>query len=220
MDGAYEQERKKAVTAFLERRRYNPKQRDFFNERAAAWDRMTVHDPLKVERIVSLLELKGDEAILDVGTGTGAMIPYYEDRLRSGRVCAIDYSERMVEQCRKKFPSKGHPKVSFRVLDLYQADYSPEFDRVVCYSCFPHFPDPQGAISKLAGFLKAGGSLVIAHSSSKEHINTIHEEGGDEICTDFLPEVAIMRAMMEDAGLIPYHEQDDQDYYIIMARRP
>jgi demethylmenaquinone methyltransferase/2-methoxy-6-polyprenyl-1,4-benzoquinol methylase len=212
-----EGEAEEKVTAFLQRRRFNPKQRDFFNERASAWDEMTVHDPLKVERIVSLLELKGDEAILDVGTGTGVMIPYYELRLTSGRVTAIDYSERMIERCRDKYPSKEHPKVSFRVLDLYQADYGPEFDVVVCYSCFPHFPDPQGAIMTFAGCLKEGGRLIVAHSSSKEHINTIHEEGGEEICTDFLPEIDIMREMMRRAGLETVTEQDDEEYYIAIA---
>jgi demethylmenaquinone methyltransferase/2-methoxy-6-polyprenyl-1,4-benzoquinol methylase len=208
------------VDEFLERRRYNPKQRDFFNQRAAVCDQMTVHDPLKVERIASLLELKGDEEIMDVGTGTGVMIPLYEGRLTSGRVTAIDYSERMIERCREKFPEKEHPKVSFRVLDLYQADYGPEFDLVVCYSCFPHFPDPQGAIVRLAGCLRKGGRLIVAHSSSKEHINTVHEEGGEEICTDFLPESGLMSVMMARAGLRTYFEQDDQDYYIVMATKP
>jgi demethylmenaquinone methyltransferase/2-methoxy-6-polyprenyl-1,4-benzoquinol methylase len=208
------------VQGFLERRRHNPKQRDFFDQRAGVWDHITVHDPLKVERIASLLELKGDEAIMDVGTGTGVMIPYYEKRLTSGRVTAIDYSEKMIERCREKFPQEEHPKVAFRVLDLYQADYGPEFDLVVCYSCFPHFPDPQKAIMRLAGCLREGGRLIVAHSSSKEHINKVHEEGGAEICTDFLPESGVMSEMMARAGLRTYFEQDDQDYYIVMARRP
>lgn len=208
------------VREFLERRRHNPKQRDFFDQRAAAWDQMTVHDPLKVERIVSLLDLKGDEAVMDVGTGTGVMIPYYEGKLSSGKVTAIDYSERMIERCLEKYPREEHPKVHFRVMDLYQADYGPVFDLVVCYSCFPHFPDPQGAILKLAGCLRKGGKLVVAHSSSKEHINTVHEEGGEEICTDFLPESGVMSMMMTRAGLRTYLEQDDQDYYIVMAVKP
>lgn len=208
------------VGEFLERRKHNPKQRDFFNQRAEVWDKIIVHDPLKVERIVSLLVLKGDEVVMDVGTGTGVMIPFYEDRLNSGRVTAIDYSERMIERCREKYPEDEHPKVSFRVLDLYHVDYGPVFDLVVCYSCFPHFPDPQGAIVKLAGCLREGGRLIVAHSSSKEHINTVHEEGGEEICTDFLPGSEVMSAMMAKAGLKTYFEQDDQDYYIVMARKP
>lgn len=92
------------------------------------WDEMNVHDPMKVERIFSLLELKGNKAILAVGTRTGVMIPHHEPRLTSGRVTVIDYSERIIERCREKYPGKDHPKASFRVLDLYQTDYGPEFD--------------------------------------------------------------------------------------------
>jgi demethylmenaquinone methyltransferase/2-methoxy-6-polyprenyl-1,4-benzoquinol methylase len=68
-----------------------------------------------------------------------------------------------------------------------------------------------------AGCLKEGGRLIVAHSSSKEHINTIHEEGGEEICTDFLPEIDIMREMMRRAGLETVTEQDDEEYYIAIA---
>ncbi len=43
---------------------------------------------------------------------------------------------------------------------------------------------------------------------------------GAVICTDFLPESGVMSEMMARAGLRTYFEQDDQDYYIVMARRP
>ncbi len=208
-----------AVRDFLNRRAFNPKQMGFFDERAAIWDDITVHDRLKVERITSLLGIEEDYAILDVGTGTGIMIPFYESHLTTGRICAIDYSEGMIEQARSKYPEPEHPLVSYRVQDLYQADFGPVFDLVVCYSCFPHFPDPLKAISVLGGCLKEGGRLAIAHSSSKEHINKVHEDGGEEICTDFLPEMDIMRYMMEMAGLRSEFEQDDSEYYIMIARK-
>lgn len=211
--------RNEAVREFLARRRPNPKQRDFFNERAATWDRITVHDMDKVERIADLLGLKGHEYVLDVGTGTGVMIPFYERRLTSGKVLAIDYSEGMIEQARRKYPESDHPLVSYRVMDLYQADFGPEFDLVVCYSCFPHFPDPLGAIKVLGGCLRPGGRLVIAHSSCKEHINRVHEEGGDEICADFLPSMEVMKAMMTEAGLAMLYEQDDQEYFVAVAQK-
>lgn len=208
-----------AVSDFLSRRAFNPKQMDFFEERAAIWDKITVHDHQKVERITSLLGMKGDEMILDVGTGTGIMIPFYEKHLTTGRVCAIDYSEAMIEQARKKYPEPDHPLVFYRVLDLYRADFGPVFDLVVCYSCFPHFPDPLKAICVLGGCLKEGGRLVIAHSSSKEHINKVHMDGGEEINTDFLPEMKVMKAMMEMTGMGMEFEQDDSEYYIAIAKK-
>jgi hypothetical protein len=46
-------------------------------------------------------------------------------------------------------------------------------------------------------------------------------DGGDAINNDFLPEMKVMRAMMEMAGMRMEFEQDDSEYYIAIAtKRP
>lgn len=46
---------------------------------------------------------------MDVGTGTGVMIPFYEEKLTSGSILAVDYSEKMIEVAKKKSPSRNTP---------------------------------------------------------------------------------------------------------------
>jgi demethylmenaquinone methyltransferase/2-methoxy-6-polyprenyl-1,4-benzoquinol methylase len=132
----------------------NPKKREFFDERAEVWDEISVHDPEKVQYITDLLEIHREDRILDIGTGTGIMVPFYEKYLTTGRVVAVDYSEKMIEVARLKYPEKEHPQVSFRVADVYELKYDAEFDLVVCYSCFPHFPDQPLALKILSKALK------------------------------------------------------------------
>ncbi len=192
-------------------------QKEFFNKMAKDWDEVSIHEQDKVDYITTLLKIKGKERILDVGTGTGVMIPFYEKHLTTGSVLAVDFSENMIEQCRKKFPSSQHPKIDFQVGDIYDMTYEQEFDIVMSYSCFPHFTDHQKAIDIFARFLKQDGQLAIAHSSSRDHINHVHSHSSSHIQHDVLPSLEELHRMMGKAGLFVTFEQSDEDYHIIIA---
>lgn len=199
--------------------RINPKQKGFFNEKAGIWDEITIHNMEKVEYITKKLDIHGDERILDVGTGTGIMIPFYEKYLSNGSVVAVDYSEKMIEMARSKYPEGEHPKVSYLVSDLYDLDFNSDFDLVVCYSCFPHFVDQPLAIDICSRALKEGGRLAVAHSDSAKKINSVHMEGGVEISNDFLPSMERLKKMMTDRGLMVKFERDDDTYFICIASK-
>ena len=168
----------------------NPKQKDFYNQKAAVWDEITIHNLEKVQYISELMEIRNDAKILDVGTGTGIMIPFYERYLVDGCVVAVDYSDKMIDVARLKYPEKEHPLISYRVSDVYELTFSEDFDLVVCYSCFPHFVNQPLAIEVLSKALRKGGRLVVAHSDSARTINGVHMNGGLEIGNDFLPSTA------------------------------
>lgn len=197
----------------------NPKQKEFFNERAEKWDKITVHKLDKVQYITNLLEIKNNYKILDVGTGTGVMIPFYEKSLINGQVIAVDYSDKMIQTAKSKYPLEKHPLISFLVSDVYDLNFDSEFDLVVCYSCFPHFVDQPLAVKTLSKTLKTGGRLVVAHSDSAKKINGVHMEGGVEIANDFLPSMKILKQMMSDNGLSIIFERDDESYFICIARK-
>ncbi len=202
---------------FLSNRKPNGKQREFFDEHASQWDSMNHHEDDKMLYIVGLLGLRGDERILDAGTGTGIMIPYYLERIGSGKVTAVDFSPRMIEEASGKYPPSE--RLEYLVSDVCCLEPSGSFDLAVCYSCFPHFPDPRKAISSLAGTLRTGGRLVIAHSSSKDHINDVHRCGGEEISNDYLPDADVMAELFAEQGLETVFSRDDEDYYIVIGRK-
>ena len=203
----------------MNKKTVNPKQRDFFNEKAEIWDEVTVHNPEKVQYITELLEIHSDYRILDVGTGTGIMIPFYERYLVDGSVVAVDYSEKMIEVARSKYPEKEHPMISYLVSDVYELKYDADFDLVMCYSCFPHFVDQPLAIKILSRALRRGGCLAVAHSDSAKKINEVHMNDGMEIKNDFLPSMILLKQMMRENGLDVTFERDDDSYFICLARK-
>jgi ubiquinone/menaquinone biosynthesis C-methylase UbiE len=203
----------------MKEKNFNPKQKDFFNQKAVVWDEITVHNLEKVKYISELMEIRNDAKILDVGTGTGIMIPFYERHLVDGCVVAVDYSDKMIDVARLKYPEKEHPLISYRVSDVYELTFSEDFDLVVCYSCFPHFVNQPLAIKVLSKALRKGGRLVVAHSDSARTINGVHMNGGVEIGNDFLPSMQRLKQMMKDSGLTVTLERDDEDYFICIGRK-
>jgi len=197
----------------------NPKQKSFFNEKANVWDNITVHNLEKVQYITELLEIQSNDKILDVGTGTGVMIPFYKKYLMTGQVVAVDYSEKMIDVARLKYPEKDYPMISYKVSDVYELKYTEEFDLVVCYSCFPHFVDQPLAVKILSKALRTGGRLAVAHSDSAKKINGVHINGGVEIENDFLPRMEKLKQMMKENGLAVTFERDDESYFICIARK-
>ena len=196
----------------------NPKKKNFFNEKAEIWDDITIHDLEKVKYITEILGIHSDDRILDVGTGTGIMIPFYERYLVNGSVVAVDYSEKMIEVARSKYPEKEHPKISYIVSDVYDLKYDSDFDIVVCYSCFPHLVDQTLALKILSKALKKGGRLVIAHSDSAKTINGVHMNSG-EVRNDCLPSMELLKQMMKESGLEVTFERNDENYFICIARK-
>jgi cyclopropane fatty-acyl-phospholipid synthase-like methyltransferase len=191
---------------------------DFYGEHAECWDMHDTRDPRKISHVVDLLELKGGEDILDVGTGTGVLIPFYE-RHCPAHVKAIDISEKMISIAREKYPKDIHNNVDFVVQDLYDLDERPVYDRVVCYSCFPHFRDQSTAIVILASILKDGGILAILHSESREYIRSMHESRGEAVPHDALPDLDVIEKMFIDAGLYVVLKRDDEEYYVVIGRK-
>jgi ubiquinone/menaquinone biosynthesis C-methylase UbiE len=197
----------------------NSKKKGFFNEKAEVWDEISVHNLEKVQYISELLDIRGDDKILDVGTGTGIMIPFYEKYLVDGSIVAVDHSEKMIEVARSKYPEKKHPMISYLVSDVYELKYDSDFDLVVCYSCFPHFVNQPLALKILSKALKKGGRLAVAHSDSAKKINEVHMNGGTEIGNDFLPSMESLKQMMKDSGLAVTFKRNDEDYFICLARK-
>lgn len=192
----------------------------FFDELADDWNESVDHDPVKLERIVRLLGLEQGDRVLDVGCGTGAAVPYLLGRVGdTGEVLAIDVSPKMVAVARLKLPSEEYPNVKFVVGDVGEVGLDDEFNAILCYSCFPHFHDQRATIRYLAWGLKKGGTLVIAHSESRDAINAMHASGPDEICGDYLPPAGEIAEMMADAGLEVTETIDDEETFVVVGRR-
>ncbi|MEA3225659.1 MAG: methyltransferase domain-containing protein, partial [Planctomycetota bacterium] len=77
--------------------------------------------------LISELELRGDERIVDLGCGDGALTAELAALVPDGSILGIDASESMIETARK-----GHAEANlqFELLDISAIDFDSEFDVV------------------------------------------------------------------------------------------
>ena len=150
---------------------------EFFDGFAPQWDEDMVRDEEVIATILDNAGVKAGVSVLDVACGTGVLIPDY---LRRGAasVTAIDISPKMIDYAREKFPQSN---VHLLCADVETMRFESLFDCIVVYNAFPHFFDPAHLIEKLAGDLKAGGILTVAHGMSRERINRHHSGSASKV---------------------------------------
>ena len=89
---------------------------DFFNCVAKNWDNMIEVNDSKINYLLSKLEIKEDDSILDIGTGTGVLIPFLDNLIPSGFIRGIDISKGMLEVALEKYGNKSN--IAFDLVDV------------------------------------------------------------------------------------------------------
>jgi len=176
--------------------------REFFNEMASAWEQKFYTPGLAEhleKRIVPRFRLREGSRVLDVGGGTGGIIPFLLQAVGSqGKVHSIDFAEKMVEIARMKFARDS--RVSIQVASAEDLPFEDHFfDHVVCFGVFPHIENRPRALQEINRVLKFPGSLVIAHALSSREIRA-HHKGASPVSQDFLPEEEEMRRLLSENG--------------------
>ncbi len=109
------------------------------------------------------LELGADDALLDVGCGTGAA-----SRLASPvakTVVGVDLSGRMIDEATSL--AAGLDNVRFQRADADALPFADgAFTAVLCSNSFHHYPNPTRAVREMSRVLAAGGRIVIGDACS------------------------------------------------------
>jgi len=156
---------------------------DFFNKLAPDWDAGQILNAGNINTILDNAGVYASRSVLDVACGTGVLVPWYLER-EVASVTGVDISPEMVRIGRS---NHQYPQISFVLGDIEALSFDQQFDCVVVFNSFPHFPKPERLISKLARLLKPGGSLTIAHSMSLEQINQHHSGSASKVSIGLMP---------------------------------
>ena len=71
---------------------------------------------------------------------------------------------------------------------MWRTEFDRQFDCIMVYNAFPHFPDPKHLISVLAGLCKSGGRLSVAHGMSRDALTAHHSGRASNVSIDLLHE--------------------------------
>ena len=151
---------------------------EFFDLCAPSWDAEMIKSGVIINKILDNAEVGEGMTVLDVACGTGVMFDYYLDRGVSS-VVGIDISPEMAKIAASKY--SADPRVRVICGDVEDTAFEGTFDRIVVYNAFPHFPKPKRLIKVLAGLLKEGGRLTIAHGASRETIDGHHSGAASKV---------------------------------------
>ena len=189
---------------------------DFFDRLAPTWDRGMIHDDKKISAILANAGVKEGVSVLDTACGTGVLIPDYF-KAGAAHVVAIDFSPEMIRTARPKFTEL----LSSDRLELVCGDveeYFPDsrFDCILVYNAFPHFQDGDRLVSHLSGLLAPGGTLSIAHGTSRDAINSHHSGTAVKVSNGLMPAedlAAIFRKYLDVTAVI-----SNDDMYQVAGR--
>jgi demethylmenaquinone methyltransferase/2-methoxy-6-polyprenyl-1,4-benzoquinol methylase len=156
---------------------------EFFDRLAPGWDAEMVRNDEIINTILDNAGVTDGRDVLDVACGTGVLIPDYLKR-KVASVTGIDISPKMAEIAKTKFPQ---PEVTILCGDVETTDFGKQFDCIVVYNAFPHFPDPDRLIQTLSDLLKPGGTLTVAHGMSREKIDAHHHGVAHHVSNGLMP---------------------------------
>ncbi len=106
--------------------------------------------------VLSRLELNGDESVIDAGCGSGRVTEELIKRLPDGHVTAIDGSEAMIDEARKRLGDG----VSYEVADLAELEVEKPVDLIFSTATFHWILDHDRLFTHLRAALRPGGRLV------------------------------------------------------------
>ena len=127
--------------------------------------------------LLSLTEWRGDERVLDVGCGSGALLLPVAQRVPAGLAVGLDYSQAMVERCQSEAREQGIRLGLTRGTALRLPFPAATFDVVMANHMLYHVPDILTALAEAHRVLKPDGLFIAATNGANTmpQIEQVHQ---------------------------------------------
>lgn len=190
--------------------------RSYFEQMATEWDEPSAERTLGLEQLSLRLDriLPTSGTLLEVGTGTGILIPFLFQRRPQIQLVSLDLAFNMLQRARQREPQAGLAQANVRSLPFPNS----YFHSVICHNSFPHFGDHPTALQELKRVVGMGGNVIIAHDIGRERVNAVHMHiHAGFIHHHLLPSGQELTGLFKQVGLTPVQMEDESEYYLACA---
>ena len=144
----------------------------------------TISQPYIVALMTELLELKGGEKVLEVGTGSGYQAAILAELAKE--VYSIEIVETLASMARNRLLELGYQNIKVRAGDGYLGwPEAAPFDAVIITCAPDHIPKP------LIEQLKEGGRMVVPVGTYAQELKKIVKRSGKIETIDVIPVVFV-----------------------------
>ncbi len=144
----------------------------------------TISQPYIVALMTELLGLKGEEKVLEIGTGSGYQAAILAELARE--VYTIEIIEALAESAKNLLLKLGYQNIQVKTGDGYLGwpEVAP-FDAIIVTCAPDHIPKP------LIEQLKEGGRLVIPVGTFSQELKKVVKRSGKIETTDVIPVIFV-----------------------------
>lgn len=114
------------------------------------------------KKVVSKLNLKPDDKVLDIACGTGLNFKHIEKLIgKKGKITGVDYTRGMLKSAEKLIKSNNYNNIKLIQADAARLKLNQKFDAVISTLGFSSIPAHKAALKIAVNSLKKGKKLVI-----------------------------------------------------------
>jgi trans-aconitate methyltransferase len=193
----------------------NQLQRDHFSQRIHVFDPPLPEGvPERLKKIVASAKIVKEDTVLDVGTGTGILIPLIQ-AYEPSTIYACDLSKTMLEHLHKKYPYAK--TIASDIRDLTLPGQS--IDVVFVNACYSNIVDKPASFKNISRMMKSEGRLVISHPMGKSFIDFL-KKSSPFVLDDF-PEKSEAETLFSPYGLaIQVFVDEPKIYVLVLTKGP
>lgn len=135
------------------------------------WDDFTMNflKPMG-DAIIEALQIKEDDIVLDVASGTGEPGLTIAAMAKNGKVTGTDVADQMLVIAKENADAKGLKNFETKACDVCELPFDDSsFSKISCRMGFMFFPDMQMASDEMYRVLKTGGKMATSVWSGPEN---------------------------------------------------
>lgn len=191
----------------------NQLQRDFFSDLVHLFDPPLPEGvPERLDRIVASADIVKGDVVLDLGTGTGILVPIIQE-YDPEKIFACDLSDAMLTRLKEQYAYAQTLLADARDLTLPGGS----IDVIFMNACYPNIVDKRATFANISRMMKQGGRMIISHPMGKSFIDLIKDRAPFPL--DDFPDKSRAGKLLRPFGFEIEEFVDEPELYIMKAIR-